>query len=448
MSNKTVIAILNEVFQDRDYDLSLLSIEEFKDLSNRLTVFASEYEAPPRPAGTSRYYAGGTAWNSNQVPQSKVWFGPAGLQYGADMAIVQTLCLMHDSVACHDPVTDMIGAHKADFLSPFFSNLYEGEIITDSDNYGTKSITKETIENAAARLNPTLRVYDQARKLIERGHLLPVPTRVLLVQNQHSVETQLRYAGRDSEMLRIAAESKTIPTNDGVINVFMQPNGSSKISVGLALDNPALRLHYGIMHHLKCLLVAFKASADFAPFDDFGWNTLAYKYDELAKNLFKKSLINLAKTVATSNLAIPIVRGFSVQDIVSIRHDEEVFEELRTILRRSAEPVLVSRDLSEFYDDYERQALDAIEQWRGSISAFPHKRNLFKNTLIAGGSALAVASAIMFATEDPVSSIIKGVSGVPGLYYGLKDLLVSGQDPKQRLFKIMRRYSFSEQREE
>ena len=445
MPQKTVIDVLDHVFQGRDYDLRLLSKEEFQKLSNQLTVFASEYQAPSRIPGKTRCYAGGAAWNTTQECVGKIWFGFAGLKYGADMAAVQTLCLMHDSVVCHDPVTDLIGAHGTDFLPRFYENIWEGEITTDSNVFGTKPLTKEAMEHAAESLNATLRVYDQARELIQLGYLIPVPTRILLKQHRHTFLTQLRYSARDPRMLQIATESKTIPVNDEIINSFIIPAGPTGLKVGPCENNPTLRLHYGLQHHLKCLLVAYKTEADFGPFDDFGWNTLAYKYDQLAELFRKKSLINLAKTVAVSRLAIPVVREFSVYDVVSVRRDEEVFEELRNILRKTAEPSLVSTDLTEFYEGYDAQLADAIEQWRGVILGSQKKKTLFRDLSSVGKGALFLAGSIaLFSKDNYVSAILAAAVGLPGLYSGLTDLLVGGQDPKQRLFKVLRRYTFPE----
>ena len=445
MPQKTVIDVLDHVFQGRDYDLRLLSKEEFQELSNQLTIFASEYQAPARIPGKTRYYAGGAAWNTTQECVGKIWFGFAGLRYGADMAAVQTLCLIHDSVVCHDPVTDLIGAHGTDFLPQFYKNIGEGEITTDSNVFGTRPLTKEIMEHAAESLNATLRVYDQARELIQLGYLIPVPTRILLKQQRQTFLTQLRHSARDSRMLQIATESKTIPVNDEIINSFMMPDGPTKIKFGPCENNPGLRLHYGLQHHLKCLLVAYKTEADFGPFDDFGWNTLAYKYDQLAELLRKKSLINLAKTVAVSNLAIPVVREFSVYDVVSVRRDEEVFEELRNILRKTAEPSLVSTDLTKFHEDYEAQVADAIEQWRGVILGSQKKKSLFRDVSSVGKAALfSAGSIVLFSKDNYVSAMLAAAVALPGLYSGLTGLLVGGQDPKQRLFKVLRRYTFPE----
>ncbi len=445
MHSKTVIDVLDHAFQGRDYDLRLLSKEEFQKLSNQLTDFASEYQAPSRIPGKTRYYAGGAAWNNTQECVGKLWFGFAGLKYGADMAAVQTLCLMHDSVVCHDPVTDLIGAHGTDFLPRFYENNWEGEITTDSNVIGTRPLTKESMEHAAESLNPTLRVYDQARELIQCGYLIPVPTRILLKQHSHTFLTQFRHSVRDPRMLQIASDSKTIPVNDEIINCFMMPDGLTKLKPGPCNNNPALRLHYGLQHHLKCLLVAYKTAADFGPFDDFGWNTLAYKYDQLTDLFRGKSLIKLAKTVAASSLAIPVVREFSVYDVVSMRRDEEVFEELRDILRKTVEPCSVSTDLTKFYGDYEAQLADAIEQWRRVILGSQKREGLFQDISSVGKHTLMLAQSIaLFSTDAIVTAIVGTGVALPGLYSGLTGLLAGGQNPKQRLFKVLRRYTFPE----
>jgi hypothetical protein len=443
VSDKTVIDVLDDTFQGRDYDLRLLSINEFKGLSNQLTAFASQYQAPPRIPGKTRYYAGGAAWNNTQESVGKIWFGFAGLKYGADMAAVQTLCLIHDSVVCHDPVTDLIGAHRTEFLPTFYKNIWEGELTTDNNVYGTQPFTKELIENAAQSLNATLRVYDQARELIQIGYLIPVPTRILLKQNKDTLLTQLRHSARDQTMLQIATESKTIPVNDEIINCFIMPIGPKTLRPGPCNNNPPLRLHYGLQHHLKCLLVAYETQADFGPFDDFNWNTLSYKYDKLSELFRKRSSTNLAKTVASSSLVIPIVREFSVYDVVKVRRDEEVFEELRDMLRKTAEPSLVSADLTKFHEDYEAQLADSIEEWRGVIIGSQRKKGLFRDISSLSKSALALTGSMaLFSTNDIVSAIIGTGLALPGVYYGLTDLLAGGQDPKRRLFKVLRRYEF------
>ena len=443
MNNETVIDILDEVFQDRDYDLTLLSKDEFEELSQRLTLFASNYEAPPRSPGESRYYAGGTAWNTGQECAGKIWFGPAGLQYGGDMAVAQTFCLMHDSVVCHDPVTDLLGAHRTDILPKFFENIFQGEVIADSNCYGVQPLTKTIFDDAAARLNPTMRVYDVAREFIQRGYLIPVPTRILLRKKAHAISTQIRQSARDARLLQVAAKSKTIPVFDGAINMFIAPSANSKMSVGPTSDNPVLRLHYGLMHHLKCLLVAHKSSADFAPMDDFGWQTLSYKYEELARILRPKSSMNCAHISASSALAIPMVSGFSIYDIIGVRRDEEVFEELRKILRQTTQPQLVSVDLEDFYRDYESQVIDALEQWKAVVSTSSKKRNLFRNISLVAGAAISTVGEIVLNSSDP-SGLIVATGGLPGFYYLLNNLLTAGQDPEQRLSKILRRYSFPE----
>jgi hypothetical protein len=439
LENRTVIDVLDEVFDGRDYDLNLLSPNETKTLSNKLTEFALGYTSPPRLVGQSRYYGGGTSWNTDKQSKSRVWFGPAGLLYGADMEIAQTLCLMHDSIVCHDAVTDLLGNHSTEFLPSFHNNIIQGECSVDTQIFGTQPLSDKLIANTAARLNPTLRVYDCARELIQRGFIIPVPSRVLIRQNEKKFLTQFRHSQRDSEMMKISAESVNIAVSDGSTNSFLYPQGS-KIRFGNAAKDPHLRLHYGLLHHLKCYLVACKANADFLPSDDFGWRTLEYKIAEYTKSMKIRSLAKLSKTAASATLAIPIVQGFSPQDIVSIRRDELVFEELRKILRKTTEPSLSGQNMSEFYKDYQAQLSDAIEQWWGKIAKSSNKMGLFRSAALTGGSAICLAGALIFQTEAPVSKFITVAGGLPGLYYGIKDLLTGGADPKRRLFKILRRY--------
>lgn len=442
---KTVIEVLDEVFLGRPYDLRLLEHHEFERLSELLSEFASRYEAPVRGPGTTRYYGGGTAWNSSNTPDPKIWFGSRadGLYYGPDVKAVQTLCLMHDSVVCHDAVTDMLGRHRTEFLpSHFSSRVRQGECIVDEELLGTRPVSTEVIEFAADRLNATLQVYDKARQLIQRGYLIPVPTRVLIRKNKAQLMTQVRHGLHDPKLLRFAKEANTIAVGDGAVNVFLYATGPATISAGPFFEHPDLRLHYGLLHHLKCLLVAFETRADFMPSDEFGWRSLDYKYEELIAHLGTKSRFNLKKMAASSLLAIPIVRGFEIDDIVSIRRDEEVFEELRRILGSATEPEIGGRSMSEFVKDFEAEAADALERWRGTISASPGRRRLFRDIAMVGGNSTAVigCGVAIFLGQEPVSALISAAAGLPGLYLGLTDLLVAGNDPKKRLFKVLRKY--------
>ncbi|MGO9566694.1 MAG: hypothetical protein ACLP5H_04035 [Desulfomonilaceae bacterium] len=243
---KTVIDVLDYIFDGRDYDLRLLSLKEFEKLSLELTAYASNYEAPPRPPGRTRYYGGGTTWHTSPAPGSVIWFGTEGLRYGPDVVIAQTLCLVHDSVVCHDPVTDFIGRHRTDFLPSYYVGTAGGEKIEDSQLYGDRPLSGSLIDAAATHLNAILRVYDLARELIQNGYLIPVPTRVLLKHNEHAVLTQMRHAARDQQMLKIAGQSKTVPVSDGTINLFFEHLGGTKLAVGPADHNPSLKLHYGV----------------------------------------------------------------------------------------------------------------------------------------------------------------------------------------------------------
>jgi hypothetical protein len=440
---KTVIDVLDQIFDDRDYDLRLLAPKEFEKLSLELTIYASNYEAPPRSPGRTRYYGGGNTWHPSPVSGSAVWFGTAGLRYGPDVEVAQTLCLIHDSVVCHDCVTDFIGRYRTDFLPSYHEACWCGEKITDSELYGDKPSSGSLIDEAAVRLNAILRIYDMARELIQKGYLILVPTRVLLKQSEHAVLTQMRHAAHDEQMLQIAGQSKTVPVSDGIINQFVEPVEGTKLAVGPADHNPGLRLHYGIMHHIKCLLVAHKALADYAPPDDFGWRTMEYKWDQLFESLSKKSSLGAAKIGAQSSLAVPIVRGFTVSDIVSIRRDEEIFEELRGIIGKTVDPILGPRGLDDFYADYDRQAADALDRWRRVIQTSPKQKGLFRNIATATAGCIGVAAVLAFATDSTARSI-QVAAGLPGLYYALKDLLLAGLDPSRRLFKVLRRYSFPE----
>ncbi|MGO9571356.1 MAG: hypothetical protein ACLP5H_27845 [Desulfomonilaceae bacterium] len=170
---------------------------------------------------------------------------------------------------------------------------------------------------------------------------------------------------------------------------------------------------------------------------------MEYKWDELFEFLTKKSSLRAAKMAAQSSLAIPIVRGFSVSDIVSIRRDEEVFEQLRGIIGNTVDPILGPLGLEGFYADYDRQAADALDQWRRVIQTSPRKKGLFRNIATGTGALIRVAAVLAFVSDSTVRSFLLA-AGLPGLYYALKDLLLAGVDPSRRLFKVLRRYSFPE----
>lgn len=440
MTQETVIDVLDRVFNGREFDLSLLSNEELLHLSEELTTFAINYKAPPRHSGTSRFYGGGIIWNNTSSSKPAVFIGPYGLFHGTNAQALQTLCLAHDSVVCHDAVTDLLSASTSSFFPSFYQNLWQGEDRFDDVGLGQIPVTTELRAYTIQRANPILRVYDRARPLIQKGYLIPVPTKPLLIKHKHQILTQLRHSHRDSAIMELATQTGSVGVTDVSVSLFMQPIAGNKININNASNNPNLRLHYGMLHHLKCLSVAFQASADFVPTDDFGWGVLNQKYDELHKILTRKSKETFYKHAAQSALMIPLVKKFSIDDIVSIRTNEDVFEELRKLLRSSVGNFdLAGRSLPDFYRDFEEEKIEALANWKRRISAYDVKKNLFKDIALTTSGIIGVGTSLLFLTDSP-AAVIASVSGLSGIYYGLKDLLFAGSNPKNRLIKILRRY--------
>lgn len=438
---ETVIDVLDSVFEGRDFDLSILDDAELTKLSEKLTTYASNYTAPTREPGKSRFYCGGTIWSSNTSNTMIAW-GPAGLANSANADVLQTLCLAHDSVVCHDVLTDLLSSHTISFLPSFYTNIKQGEVASNETSLIKTPITQENRNNIIRTLNPILRIYDLARRLIQQGFLIPVPTRIAMQKYKTQILTQMRYAHQDPVVKTLAAKEGSIAVKDDALSLFVQPGGGTKLRLDNAIDNPALRLHYGMIYHLKCLAVAYVAGADFTPTDDFGWEVLDYKYEELYKLLTKKSKSTFHKYAAQSALMIPIVTKFAIEDIVSIRTNEDIFEELRNLLRNSIESIdYTTRSMSELYRDYEMEMAEALTNWKSQIDSSGKRKGLFKDLALVASSAIEVGASLIFLADTP-AAIIASAAGLPGIYYGLKDLLFAGCTTERALLKILRKYKW------
>lgn len=370
--------------------INTLTLDDFDDLADRLDEFYSSVSFDNNDG--ELFYSGG--WIAGN------WGAADVRQY------LYSSCLYYPQVAVHDPLAEWFFLH-GDRLSSLGAlrsvsgrmSVVSGEpdLLKSRGYLATRSELSRVRTEFATRLSD----IKGLRSLIESGVVVLISPWHIAREREQSILTAVRHDVRDDELYNfMLAHADALPRADQLRGGSMKPDeGWDRRDIKrAAIQDPSY-------FYNKTLAISDSIGAKYIPPDMADSALLELKLRQLGGRLAQHDVdLKVVPGIAAADL--PFFKDLTSDVLVTIRRDEEAFEDWRRGLRNS---MRIVEGLPSRGDDFEIEARQVLSDSLIPLShevaqltaRSPYLKKVAGESLLSIGTAVAATVAVQHVMNVP-----------------------------------------------